>query len=69
MVEIKEVPDGVMVEGAHYCEMFRNRFKALMAAHAVALGQAVELGRPVIIRVPLGWGDSVIIEPRPPATA
>jgi hypothetical protein len=65
MVEIKEVPDGVTVEGTNYRETFRNRFKALMAAHAIALGQSAEYGRAVTIRVPIGWGDPVIIEAPP----
>jgi hypothetical protein len=65
MVEIKEMPDGLTVEGTHYCETFRNRFKALMAAHAIALGQSAECGRAVTIRVPAGWGDPVIIEAPP----
>jgi hypothetical protein len=65
MVEIKEIPDGVMVEGTNYRETFRNRFKAIMAAHAIAIGQAAECGRAVTIRVPIDWGDPVIIEAPP----
>jgi protein subunit release factor A len=65
MVEIKEVPDGVLVEGTHYRETFRNRFKAIMAARAIALGQSAECGRAVTIRVPTSWGDPVIIEAPP----
>jgi hypothetical protein len=63
MVEIKEASNGVMVEGTAFQWTFRNRFKALMAAHAVALGEATAAGVPVIIAVPAGWGDPIIIEP------
>lgn len=63
MVEIKEVHDGLMVEGTHYCETFRNRFKAIMAAHAIALGEATECGLPVTIHVPKDWGDPIVIDP------
>lgn len=61
MVVIKELPGGVLVEGKHYSEMFQNRFKAIMAAHAIALGQAAECGQAVTICVPTDWGDPVII--------
>lgn len=63
MVVIKELPSGVLVEGTQYREMFRNRFKALMAAHAVALGQAATKGAPVTIVVPESWGDTIVIGP------
>ena len=64
MVEIKEVAAGFQVSGADYDEVFQSRFKATMAAHAVALGDATSSGRTVAITVPRGWGDTVLIEPR-----
>jgi len=63
MVTIKEAATGVLVEGTGFRETFRNRFKAFMAAHAVALGEAAATGTPVTIVVPAGWGEPVIIEP------
>jgi hypothetical protein len=63
MVKIREVTTGILVESTAFRETFRNRFKALMAAHAVALGEATAAGVPVTIAVPDGWGDPVIIEP------
>lgn len=65
MVEIKEVATGFQVSGANYDEVFHSRFKATMAAHAVALGDATTAGRPVVITMPLGWGETVLIEPGP----
>ena len=64
MVEIKEVAAGFQVSGADYDEVFQSRFKATMAAHAVALGDATSSGRPVAITMPLDWGDTVLVEPR-----
>lgn len=63
MVRIYEIHDSVRVEGTTYSETFRSRFKALMAAHAIALGQAAECGQAVTISVPAGWGEAVIITP------
>mgnify|MGYP006975406305 CR=1 FL=1 len=68
MVEIKETASGFQVSGASYDEVFQSRFKATMAAHAVALGDATTSGRPVAITLPSGWGDTVMIEPGPGAT-
>ncbi|GGK04067.1 hypothetical protein [Luteimonas terricola] len=65
MVEIKEVAAGFQVSGAHYDEVFHSRFKATMAAHAVALGDATTAGRPVAITMPLDWGETVLVEPGP----
>jgi len=67
MVEIKEVAAGFKVSGAHYDEVFHSRFKATMAAHAVALCDATTAGRPVAITMPMGWGEPVLIEPGPGA--
>lgn len=63
MVKIKEASNGVTVEGTAFQWTFRNRFKALMAAHAVALREATAAGAPVTIAVPADWGDPIIIEP------
>ena len=65
MVEIKETAGGFQVSGASYDETFQSRFKATMAAHAVALGDATATGRPVAIVVPREWGDTVLVDPRP----
>lgn len=67
MVEVKEVAAGYQVSGANYSEVFHNRFKATMAAHAVALGDATAAGRPVAITLPVGWGETVLVEPGPGA--
>lgn len=65
MVEIKEVGAGFQVSGASFDEVFHSRFKATMAAHAVALGDATASGHPVAIVLPEGWGDRIVIEPGP----
>lgn len=65
MVEIKEIASGFQVSGANYDEVFHSRFKATMAAHAVALGDATTAGRSVVITMPAGWGDAVLVEPGP----
>ncbi|MEN1928347.1 hypothetical protein WCE34_11560 [Luteimonas sp. MJ204] len=65
MVEIKEVAAGFQVSGASFDEVFHSRFKATMAAHAVALGDATLSGRAVTITMPTGWGDTVFVEPGP----
>jgi hypothetical protein len=65
MVEISEVAAGFRVSGACYDEIFHSRFKATMAAHAVALGDATAAGRPVAIIVPEGWGEAVLVQPGP----
>jgi|LSQX01.3.fsa_nt_gb hypothetical protein len=65
MVEIKEVEAGFQVSGAHYHEVFHSRFKATMAAYAVALGDATAAGHPVAISLPGDWGETVLIEPGP----
>lgn len=67
MVQIKQVASGFEVSGARFHEVFQSRFKATMAAHAVALGDATASGRPVSIVLPQGWGDAVVIEPGPVA--
>lgn len=64
MVEIKQVATGFQVSGAGYDEVFQSRFKATMAAHAVALGDATSAGRVVAITMPRDWGDTVLVEPR-----
>lgn len=67
MVEVKEVEAGFQVSGAHFNEVFHSRFKATMAAYAVALGDATEAGHAVAITLPGGWGDPILIEPGPGA--
>jgi hypothetical protein len=66
VVEIRLVDAGFEVCSTAYRETFRNRFKALMAAHALALGEATDHGRAVSISVPAEWGENVVIEPRQP---
>ncbi|MEN1940715.1 hypothetical protein WCE41_06595 [Luteimonas sp. MJ246] len=63
MVEIKEVTAGFQVSGARFDEVFHSRFKAMMAAHAVALGDATVSGRTVAITMPVDWGETVLVEP------
>ncbi|MGY0612215.1 MULTISPECIES: hypothetical protein [unclassified Luteimonas] len=65
MVEIKQVAAGFRVSGASFDEVFHSRFKATMAAHAVALGDATLSGRAVTITMPTGWGDTLLVEPGP----
>ena len=65
MVEIKQIAAGFQVSGATYDEVFHSRFKATMAAHAVALGDATASGRPVAIVMPGDWGDTILVEPGP----
>ncbi|QDW67623.1 hypothetical protein [Luteimonas granuli] len=67
MVEIKEVAAGFQVSGPGFDEIFQSRFKATMAAHAVALGDATACGHPVAIVVPRGWGGMVLVGPGPAA--
>ena len=66
MVEIKQVGTGFQVSGAAYDEVFHSRFKATMAAHALALGAATTSGRSVTITVPDDWGDTILVEPGTP---
>ncbi|MBJ6980811.1 hypothetical protein [Luteimonas sp. MC1572] len=66
MVEITLVDAGFHVRGSSFDETFNSRFKAMMAAHAVALGDATATGSAVAIVFPEGWGDSILIEPRRP---
>lgn len=68
MVEIKEVETGFQVSGACFDEVFQSRFKATMAAHAVALGDATASGQPVAIVLPRGWGETVVVKPGPLAS-
>jgi len=42
---------------------FGSKFKAIMAAHAVAMKEAVQGGQPVRVTVPMGWGEAIIIRP------
>ena len=65
MVEIKEVEAGFQVSGSGFDEVFHSRFKATMAAHAVALGDATSSGQPVAIVLPEGWGETIVIHPGP----
>jgi hypothetical protein len=63
MVEINEMQDGFQVSATAYRETFASKFKAIMAAHAVAMTHAVETGEPQDIIVPMGWGESVVVRP------
>lgn len=67
MVEIKQVGTGFQVSGAAFDEVFHSRFKATMAAHALALGAATASGRAVTIVVPEDWGDTIVVEPGTPS--
>lgn len=62
MVEIKEFEFGVEVVANGYRERFQSRFKAIMAAHALAFGESVANGGERIeIRVPKSWGNSYVV--------
>lgn len=61
MVEIYETQDGFQVSAATYTETFASKFKAIMAAHAMAMTRAVQTGEMVQIVFPEGWGDPVVI--------
>ena len=62
MVEIRELRDGVEVLADGYREKFRNRFKAIMAAHALAYGESgANGGKPIEICVPHSWGSSYVV--------
>jgi hypothetical protein len=61
MVEIREVEGRIEVVANDYCEVFRTRAKAVMAAHFLAEGQAAGTAEPVQIRVPNGWGDPIVV--------
>jgi len=58
MVEIHETQAGFEVHTTTYTETFVSKFKAIMAAHAVAMKEAVQRGQPVRVMVPMGWGRS-----------
>lgn len=62
MVEIKELQDGVEVVAGSYRERFNNRFKAIMAAHALAFGESqAQDGRRIEIQVPSSWGEPYVV--------
>ncbi|MGN7724954.1 hypothetical protein ACTJIL_03895 [Luteimonas sp. 22616] len=61
MVKIDEVQAGYIVKATGYTQLFRNKLKAILAAHAMALAEAVEVGGPVEITFPEGWGDPVVV--------
>lgn len=63
MVRITLEDAGFRVRGSSFDETFASRFKAMMAAHAVALGDATTAGEAITIEVPEGWGDRILIEP------
>ncbi len=63
MVEINETADGFQVSTVNYRETFVSKFKAIMAAHAVAMMHAAELRQSVSVTVPTGWGEAIVIEP------
>lgn len=65
MVEIRELQDGVEVVTTDYRERFNSRFKAIMAAHALAFGESqAQGGQQVEIQVPAGWGDAYVVTQR-----
>jgi hypothetical protein len=66
LVEITLVDAGFHVRGSSFDETFTSRFKAMMAAHAVALGDATAAGSAIAIVFPEGWGDAILIEPHHP---
>jgi len=61
MVEITETQDGFQVSTVTYRETFASKFKAIMAAHAVAMTRSVEVGKSVRVIVPMGWGEAIIV--------
>lgn len=62
MVEIKELQDDIEVLASGYHEKFNSRFKAIMAAHALAFGESqAQGGQQVDIPVPAGWGDAYMV--------
>ncbi len=61
MVEIRESEDNVEVVADGFRERFRNRFRAIMAAHALAGAEAKRTGKAVTVAVPTGWGDAMVI--------
>ncbi len=62
MVEIKEQQGGVEVLANGYHEKFNSRFKAIMAAHALAFGESqAQGGQQVKIHVPEGWGEPYLV--------
>ena len=63
MVKINETQRGFEVRTITYSETFASKFKAIMAAHAVTMKEAVQLGQPVRVMVPMGWGEAIVIQP------
>ncbi len=62
MVEIKEVQGRIEVVASGYREQFNSRFKAIMAAHALAFGESqAQGGRQVEIQVPEDWGNAYAV--------
>ena len=61
MVEISETQGGFEVRAITYSETFASKFKAIMAAHAVAMREAVQCGQPVRVMVPMGWGEAIVV--------
>jgi hypothetical protein len=47
MAEINETQSGFEVSAVAYRQTFASKFKAIMAAHAVAMKEAVPCGEPV----------------------
>ncbi|WP_417474272.1 hypothetical protein [Luteimonas mephitis] len=65
MVEIRELEAGVEVIATSYREKFNSRFKAIMAAHALAYGESeLHGGSQVAIVVPPGWGEGYAVRQR-----
>jgi hypothetical protein len=62
MVEVRELRYGVEVVANGYREKFHSRFKAIMAAHALAYGESgANGGERIEIRVPKSWGGSYMV--------
>lgn len=59
MIRIDEVACGYEVTGREYRQVFRNRAKAVLAAHALALSEAVSKQDQVPIVFPEGWCEPV----------
>ena len=51
------------VIGAAYYEVFPTRFGALLAAFCLAARRAKFSGRTVEVRVPVAWGETVVVTP------
>jgi hypothetical protein len=65
LVTITEDGEAFKVESEGDTWRFRSRFKATMAATAVANQRAMKEGRGVLISFPRSWGDAIEVRPNP----